>query len=475
MEMNPMRKNGPAEDAAEHSNTSNVRSDDDYNEDAIEEPKRATLPNAKRASMFATSAAPIPDIPFDTEEEDEVLCFTKYPTYNVSEFFGAKPSDRVGVPGAPTYDYKSIGTIVAFGGSSFQAVFTSPSFYFHLLLFGFFITFSGAFYLELDLAAMTFDSDALSTFRSLCIFTLVFFTGRVFTRYNERFHDCCRTNGGVTVVTAMCTGALSGSHAARCKAISIIRYTNAILHIYYMLISGGMDKKKWGMLRKIGVLTASEIKQLQAHGSPGVVVMSWAVRVLRTAVRENEMTDRMSYVVEEAMITVRGLAAKQIAYTICQIPLVYFHIMSMGVHIFLAVTSWDQAITFALRWKSDCTLRDDDGFPKDSEICNHRSGAVMVIIGQVLVIYLFFGLYMAAVWMSDPMGTQVSNYNMQVDLDNLWAESLNSIAAMLDHSNIMVPEISYNRKEQAFEVHEDRHVTYNKENHWHDGRKTETH
>ena len=52
MEMNPMRKNGPAEDAAEHSNTSNVRSDDDYDEDAIEEPKRATLPNAKRASML---------------------------------------------------------------------------------------------------------------------------------------------------------------------------------------------------------------------------------------------------------------------------------------------------------------------------------------------------------------------------------------------------------------------------------------
>ena len=33
----------------------------------------------------------------------------------------------------------------------------------------------------------------------------------------------------------------------------------------------------------------------------------------------------------QAMITVRGLAAKQIAYTITQIPLVYFHIMSMSV------------------------------------------------------------------------------------------------------------------------------------------------
>ena len=99
------------------------------------------------------------------------------------------------------------------------------------------------------------------------------------------------------------------------------------MHIYYMLISGGMDKRKWSILKNKGILLEGEIEQLKAHGSPGVVCFSWAIRILRSAVRENEITDCMAAEIQQAIQTVRGLAAKQIAYTITQIPLVYFHIM----------------------------------------------------------------------------------------------------------------------------------------------------
>ena len=53
------------------------------------------------------------------------------------------------------------------------------------------------------------------------------------------------------------------------------------------------------------------------------------------------------------------------------------------------------------------------------------------------------------------MGTQVANYDLQVDLQNLWAESLNSIAAMLDHSDVKVPEVYYSREDDHFEVIEE--------------------
>ena len=66
-----------------------------------------------------------------------------------------------------------------------------------------------------------------------------------------------------------------------------------------MLISGGLDDRKWRILAREGILTASEIAQLKRHGSPGVVVMAWAVNVLRAAVRQNEMTDRMAAEVEK--------------------------------------------------------------------------------------------------------------------------------------------------------------------------------
>ena len=111
------------------------------------------------------------------------------------------------------------------------------------------------------------------------------------------------------MVTAMCTGGLAGSHSARRKAVTVIRYTNAILHIYYMLISGAMDGRKWRILAREGILTASEIAQLRRHGSPGVVVMAWAVNVLRAAVRQNEITDRMAAEVEKVGAAAAAAAA----------------------------------------------------------------------------------------------------------------------------------------------------------------------
>ena len=76
----------------------------------------------------------------------------------------------------------------------------------------------------------------------------------------------------------------------------------------------------------------------------------------------------------------------------------------------------------------------------------------MIVVGQLLIIYLFIGLWMAAVWMADPMGTQVANYDLQVDLQNLWMESLNCIVAMLDHSDIEVPDVAYTRSSQQFAI-----------------------
>ena len=124
----------------------------------------------------------------------------------------------------------------------------------------------------------------------------------------------------------------------------------------------------------------------------------------------------------------------------------------MCVHIFLLVNSWERALNLAALIKKECTYLDDDGFDIDEIKLCYKGGMVMEFIGQFLVIYIFIGLYMASVWMSDPMGTQVSNYELNVDLKNLWAESLNGIDAMMEHPGIMVPDITYKRAEGTFTI-----------------------
>ena len=121
-------------------------------------------------------------------------------------------------------------------------------------------------------------------------------------------------------------------------------------------------------------------------------------------------------------------------------------------HVFLLVNSWERALTLASLFVKECTYVDDDGFEIDDVKLCHKGGMVMEFIGQFLVIYIFIGLYMASVWMSDPMGTQVANYELNVDLKNLWAESLNGIDAMMEYPGVEVPDIAHRRDKGTFTI-----------------------
>ena len=46
-----------------------------------------------------------------------------------------------------------------------------------------------------------------------------------------------------------------------------MRYINAILHIYYLLLSGPLDDVKWEILQCRGLLTPEEISKLQLQGN----------------------------------------------------------------------------------------------------------------------------------------------------------------------------------------------------------------
>ena len=180
----------------------------------------------------------------------------------------------------------------------------SSVFYFHLLFFGVaLLAFTES---DGSTGAAPIPSTVFPTLQTLAIFTLVFFTNRVYSRFNERFHDCCRTNGGVTVVTSLCTGFLADSADSQAMAVSIMRYTNAILNIYYMLISGPLDANKYGTLMQRGLLTEAEVGLLSANKSPGVVLYSWVCRILKACVREDRLTAQEAQRIEENVSTVRG-------------------------------------------------------------------------------------------------------------------------------------------------------------------------
>uniref|UniRef100_A0A7S2IYL3 Uncharacterized protein n=1 Tax=Alexandrium andersonii TaxID=327968 RepID=A0A7S2IYL3_9DINO len=278
------------------------------------------------------------------------------------------------------------------------------------------------------LRMMAVPPNFAASLNSLCIFLLAFFVGQNFSEANARFENVCKTNGCVTRLSAIAGGLLPYKYAHL-----LMRHTNAIMHIYYLMLSGPMDDAKWSLLEERGLLSREEISSLQLQGSPAVVLYSWAIKALRVVPTEDgckagpELPERLFLQLlqplEEQIGGARGLAAKQVAYTITQIPSVYFHIVYVAVNMFLLCTTYEMGHAVALAWNKTC-----DDIMEEGAVCVPK--VAMSVVLQVVTVGLFLGLLLTAEGMSDIYGNKVFDYDLGVDLDSLWNESQNVLKSM---------------------------------------------
>jgi len=251
-----------------------------------------------------------------------------------------------------------------------------------------------------------------------------FFIGQCFSEASRRFENVCKTNGNVTRLSALVGGLLPQEQAK-----TLLRYTNAIMHIYYLMLSGPLNDDKWSLLQRRGLLTEEEIKALQLQGSSAVVLYSWAVAILNSVERRGESTATAERVfsqlvgpMEEQIGATRGLAAKQIAYTLYQIPSIYFHVVYVAINVYLACTVYDVGHMIAASLNGPCV----PGVMGDA--C--AASVFMIVFTEVILIVLFLGLLLTAEGLADIYGDKAFQYDLGVDLDNLWQESQNVLKSM---------------------------------------------
>mmetsp|Transcript_41293 Transcript_41293/g.131317 ORF Transcript_41293/g.131317 Transcript_41293/m.131317 type:complete len:385 (+) Transcript_41293:82-1236(+) len=348
--------------------------------------------------------------------------------YGFSPFWPAgikdAPTQRVGVPGYPLYP-QGWAVLLRWAGSSFQAVFTNPLFGFYVVLVAISFSVFAAVPYSAELESASVPPHFASALNAICTFLLTFFVGQNFSEANKRFENVCKTNGCVTRLSAIAGGLLPQG-----TALLLMRYTNAIMHIYYLMLPGPLDDAKWSALEKRGLLTQEEIGLLQLQGSPAVVLYSWALKALRAAPPGGGQPGaperfflELVQPLEELIGGARGLAAKQIAYTTNQVPSVYFHIVYFAVNMFLCCTTYEMGHAVGAAWDVTC-----DGTAQKGSVCAPK--LVMAVMLQVLLIILFLGVLFTAEGMADIYGGRVFQYDLGVDLDNLWQESQNVLRSM---------------------------------------------
>lgn len=335
--------------------------------------------------------------------------------------------DRIGVPGGKPYLY-----INTLGGLDVATVFTTVgrTFFFkvHFAWMTTMAILSSLLPVNEHTAQLHMPPYVAGILQGLSIFFLTFFVGQIFSKYNTRFENVCKTNGNVTRLSADACATLPKQ-----EATTVLRYANSILHIYYMMLSGPMDEAKWQLLEKRGLLTAEEIQKLNMQGSPAVVLYSWAGKILNSCQNVHGMT-HMSIAMEQQLGGVRGLAAKQIAYELVQVPRVYYNAILFLVNGFVFCTGID---AFGHQWfrcmHVSCAFLSENPTSWnttawDMQVCPMCLGSL--VVGQFMIIFVFGILLTAATTMAECYGPEKFHYDLGVDLDNLWKESQNVLAAM---------------------------------------------
>jgi hypothetical protein len=327
---------------------------------------------------------------------------------------------RVGVPGGELYAYDG-SVLLRWSGTALREAILSKLFRLHLSLFGISLIFFSIFGNDDSLKAAAVPAPFATSLNSVSIFVLTFFIGQVFSKATARFENVCKTNGNVTRVSAIAAASLPKRDAE-----NVMRYTNTVLRIYYLLNSGGgMTDKKWDLLREQGMLYPDEIVMLKKQGSPGVVVYSWALETIQSAFdadpKANLLGAQLLSTIEECIGGTRGLSAKQIAYSLYQIPFNYFHTVFFLVNSYLLCTHYDFGHRFAGALNTGC-----DGTA--GGICPSKAGFEVFL--QLVLVVIFLSLLLTAANLAECYGDKQYHYDLGLDLDNLWAESKNVLESM---------------------------------------------
>jgi len=312
---------------------------------------------------------------------------------------------RVGVPGGVVLNLKSFSSIFRFSGTSFEATVRCKWFWPHLILYGMMCaTFN------ISVPSKVFENHR-SALGSLLAFALVFFNSQVYSQYTQRWHDICKTNGAVTTVYVNAASLLDEERALR-----LSRYCISQLHVFYNMMNLRERAAHWNYMVHVNLVTSEEREYLAGigGGSAGNILCQWCVNILHGAYRDGTITEHEANFIKTNVHTARGLAAKQIAYSLWPVPLIYMHAAAIMVHVYMFQFSWNSAVDFVL-------ARNQSDFQAAYEFLSHLFYMSMLI-----------GFWWCGIIMAQPMGHDATDYDVMVELRGLWRDAKIELCAAKD-------------------------------------------
>jgi predicted membrane chloride channel (bestrophin family) len=339
-------------------------------------------------------------------------------------------AERVCVPGGVKLTRKNeLKLFCTLKGTSFEAIVSSWLIGIHLIFYAVLALLFALFRSdEVTVAQCSIDGSIISALTFITTFALSTYLGTTLGRYHERFNNCCQTNGHMTLVSLIAGAELPGERA---RVATLMRWTNLMMHMYYMLVNGPLSESKWQLLRERGLITPTEEQALQPLKKKPSAVYVWACRIIQDLYSEGKLSAFHAKRMEEHVSGCRGLAAKQIASQLTPIPLCFYHLMFLIVNVYIILMGWNSAV----RMVFDALpggLSLGEGFTTDWDHKTHDLfWAITTEFFGFLIVVIFYNVMLSiAERMSNPYGNDASDYHLDFDLKSLWEESQETIKNM---------------------------------------------
>jgi len=266
-----------------------------------------------------------------------------------------------------------------------------------------------------------FDAQIMSSLTYIVTFSLGTYLSTILGRYHERFNNCCQTNGNMTLLSLISGAELKDNVH---EAATMLRWANLMMHMYYMMVEGKLTERKWAILKERGLVTEEEIAELKPLKKKPSAVYVWTCRLIHELCQKDKLSIVHAQRLEACLSGCRGLAAKQIAYTLTPIPLPYFHLMMVIVNVYIMLMGWNSAIRLVSGVEEAMLMG------AENQMLELFWAGGTEVVGFGFVIIFFNVMRHIAQDMTDPYGNDATDYHLDFDLCGLWDESKETIENM---------------------------------------------
>jgi len=215
---------------------------------------------------------------------------------------------------------------------------------------------------EYNLESFTMPADAFKLTLTLNTFLLVYFSSQCYKRYWDIYNNTQSIDESLKLFVRQLDTFLWQKSVRRHVKIAIKYMLAAIFLFYFVLSDGGrIDQEEWDFMIERGLLTQEEITYLRGPRNAaikGVVLTSWSVRCVQSAMRTEEISklfsppERGAYIgrIDKEAVSVNQCMRNISDLLAMPVPFAYFHLLSLIMVMNFCIANWYLVVTYYTPW-----------------------------------------------------------------------------------------------------------------------------